>query len=289
MPEFACLRPEDIRNLDSFEFAPRLVVEGYLAGRHRSRDIGSSTEFRDFRPYVQGDDPTRVDWRVYGRTDRHYVRTFEMETNVNCTILLDSSASMGFGDKLTKLNYASFFAACIAYLVTRNQDQISLITFDESIRQVFPPGSTTRHLHDLLHALERNQPGSKTSLAETLRRAVALTPRRGTLILLSDFFDEPPVIFEALNPFVHRGFDIHLYHILDPYELKLPSRGLLRFDDLETGSRITAHSDELTGVWEKAMQQHVDALRALAVRRRMKYTVACTDRHVHNLFDGLVR
>ena len=156
---YTYLRPEDIRNLEGFEFAPKSVVEGYLAGRHRSHSVGMSTEFRDYRPYVPGDDLRLVDWQVYARTDRFYLRTHNLETDTACHILLDSSASMGFGASLTKLDYASFVSAAFSYLVVRNRDDVSLQIFDEDIRQFFPPGSTQRHLHHILTTLEKKPAG----------------------------------------------------------------------------------------------------------------------------------
>ncbi len=282
------LQPDDIRKLASFEFAPRALVEGYLAGRHRSRDRGSSIEFRDYRPYVPGDDLALVDWRVYARSDRHYIRTYEQETNMECHIFLDSSGSMEFGDGLTKLEYASFFAAALSYLVVRNNDRVSLQIFDQEIREFFPPGSTRSHLHNLLNALERNTPGNLTSLAAALRRSYPLLRRKGTLIVISDFFDDAAAIFAALNPYIHRGFRIHLFHILAPAELELADRGLVTFLDMETGRRITAHTDNLRDLYKGAVQDHVRHLRQLANRRSIDYTLASTETHYFQLFDRLI-
>lgn len=283
------LRAEDIRRLASYEFAPRALVEGYLAGRHRSRTRGPSTEFRDYRQYVPGDDLKSVDWRVYARTDRYFLRTYELETNMGCHILLDSSASMGFGRGLSKLEYASFFAAALSYLVTKSGDRVSLLLFDEKIRQFHPPGSTNRHLQNLMNTLERNEPGQPTSLATALTRAFPLMPRRGMLVILSDFFDDPGAILTALNPYVHRGFSIHLFHVLAPEELDLEDRGLVAFHDLETRQRVVAHTDHLRTKYREAMQAHIQNLRQLAVRRRIDYTVARTDTHYFALFDKLTR
>jgi len=286
---FKYLQPEDLRTLESYEFAPRAVVEGYLAGRHRSVSAGASTEFRDYRPYSPGDDPRLIDWRVLARTDRYYLRTHTQETNTGCHLFVDSSASMGFGGKTEKLAYASFFAAALAYLVVRGGDAVSLLTFDRQIRQYFPAGSTTAHLHNVLHALEKNRPGSQTSVAEALRKAAPLIRGRGTLVVLSDFFDEPGAVFTALNPYVHRGFDIHLFHVLAPEEIDLPDRGLLAFVDMETEGRVIAHTHLLRPAYRDAMQAHVEGLRELARRRRAEYTLARTDRHWFHLFDRLVK
>ena len=288
-PTFKYLRPEDIRKLRTFEFAPRALVEGFLAGRHRSTSRGASIEFRDYRQYVPGDDLALVDWRVFARTDRHYLRTYEQETHLDCHIFLDSSASMGFGKALTKLEYSSFFTAALTFLVLRHTDRVSLQLFDETIRQYFPPGGTTGHLHRLLHALEKNRPGGRTSVAAALKRSFPLLPRKGTLIVISDFFDDPAAIFQALSPYLHRGFRIHLFHILTPEEMELDAQGLLAFEDMETGRRVIAHAGGLRAAWRERLQAHVRALREMASRRQVDYMLARTDTHYFQLFERLAR
>ncbi len=283
------LKPEDIRKLSTFEFAPKALVEGYFAGRHRSQDRGSSVEFRDYRQYVQGDDRALIDWRCYARTDRHYIRTYEQETNMECHIFLDSSASMGFGKKISKLDFASFFAAALCYLVLRTNDRVSLQIFDKDIRKFFPPGSTSRHLQQVMTALERNVPGEETSLATALHRSFPLLKCKGTLIVLSDFFDDRGAIFDALSPYIHRGFRIHLFHILDPQEMTLSNKGLVRFEDMENASRIVAHTDDLQKAYSDAIARHITNLRALARRRNVDYVATSTDTHYFHLFDRLTR
>ncbi len=287
LSRFRYLRPEDIRKLASYEFAPRALVEGYLAGRHRAHARGSSTEFRDYRPYVAGDDRALIDWRVYGRTDRHYLRTFEQETNMECHVFLDSSASMGYGQPQTKLAYASFFAAALCYLVVHATDRVSLQLFDDQVRQFFPPASTSRHLQNLLVALERNTPGNRTSLAAALRRSFPLLKRRGALVVVSDFFDDPAEIFRALSPYLHRGFRVHLFHVLHPDEFDLPRQGLATFVDMETQQRVIAHVDSVRVRYREAMQQHIGTLRQLATRRQVDYAIARTDGSYYPLFDRL--
>lgn len=285
--QFKYLKPEHIRRLENFQFAPRMLVEGYLAGRRRALDRGSSIEFRDYRPYVDGDDPALIDWRVYARTDRRYLKTFEQETNLECHVFLDSSASMGFGKTVTKLEYASFFAAAVCYLVTRNKDRVSLLTFDDHLREFEPPASTHRHLSRLMHILENNRPGKPTSVAAALRAAHPLLKRKGALIVISDFLDDPAELFTALNPYLHRGFKVHLFHILAPEELDLEQRGLVTFVDMENGSRVVAHTERLRLAYRAAMDDLIANLRELSSRRRVDYTPARTDTHFFELFDRL--
>ena len=286
---FHYLKPEDMRRLGRFDFAPRALVEGYFAGRHKSVFRGGGTDFRDYRPYVPGDDPTLIDWRVQARTDKLYVRTYDQETTMECHLFLDSSASMGFGPTFSKLEYASFFTAALAYLVVRNQDRVSLQLFDDGIRSYFPPGSSTRHLHHLLQALESNRPGRRTSVAAALRKSHPLLKRRGTLVVISDFWDSPSALFEALNPYLHRRFKIHLFQVLAPEELDLPHKGLLMFRDLETRERLIAHTEELRAAYGGAIREHIAALRELAHRRGVAFHSVDTTTHYFTLFDSLVK
>lgn len=285
---FKYLKPEDIRKLATFEFAPRALAEGYLAGKHRSPMRGSSIEFRDYREYVPGDDPAMIDWRVFARTDRYYLRTYEQETNLECHVFLDSSASMDFGDSITKLEYASFFTAALSCLVVLNNDRVSLQMFDDRVREFFPPGSTRQHLHNLLHALEANTPGNRTSLANALRRSYPLLQHRGTLVIVSDFLDDPAEIFDALSPYLHRGFRIHLFQVLDPAEIELDSRGLVTFRDMENNRRVVAHTERIRDRYRDCMHQHISSLRELSARRGVDFMLARTDTHYFNLFDRLI-
>jgi uncharacterized protein (DUF58 family) len=287
--QYKYIRPEDIRRLRHYDFGVKALVEGYLSGKHRSKDRGASIEFKEFRQYAPGDDLALVDWRVYARTDRHYLKTFEQETNMECHLFLDCSASMGFQDEgaITKLEYASFFAACLTWLVISKGDRVSLQLFDEQIRQFFEPGSTRRHLHQILSALEQQKPGNNTSLADALHRAHPLIKRKGTLVVLSDFFDDPEAIFKALNPYLHRGFRVHLFHILDPAELKLPDRGLSRFIDMESDDRVVVHTQTIREAWQQEMRNHTQTLRRLAASRQVDYALTKTTDSWFTLFDRL--
>ena len=289
MSNFKYLKPEDINKLRNYEFGAKALVEGYLSGRHRSKQRGSSTEFHEYRQYTPGDDPAMVDWRVFARSDRHYLKTFEQETNMECTIFVDSSASMGYKEKakLTKLEYASFFAACLAWLVISKNDQVGLQIFDKGIRHHLPPASTKKHLHTILNLLENNTAGSETSLAESLKRAHPLIKNKGTIVILSDFFDNPKEIFQALNPYIHRGFRIHLFHILDPGEIKITDHGLTRFNDMESNESLTVHTTNIKQAWEQELGLHTQALRSLAASRKVDYTFSSTTESYFNLFDHL--
>lgn len=288
-PRFKYLKPEDIRKLAAYEFAPRNVVEGYLAGRHRSFQRGPSSEFRDYRQYVAGDDPASLDWKVFARTDRYFVRTFDQETDTACYIFLDSSSSMGFGTETTKLEYASCFTAALSYLVTKSGNQVALGIFDNGIRSFLPLGGTGTHLRNIMATLEDNHPENETSVAEAMRNALPMTRRKGSIVVISDFFDDPGEIFAALSRFLHRGFKVYLFHILAPEETLLAPNTLRRFVDMETGAKLIVHPDTIRKQYNNAINAHIARIRAAAVRRGVEYSMSRTDSHYFTLFDKLVK
>lgn len=287
--EHTYLRPEDILRLKNYEFGAKAMVEGYLSGRHRSKDRGASIEFHEYRQYSPGDDPSMVDWRVFARTDRHYLKTFEQETNMECHLFVDSSASMGFkhDGPMTKLEYASFFAACLSWLVIHKNDKVSLQLFDTTIKAYFESGSTSKHLHQLLDALENNSPGEKTSVAEALTKSFPLIKRKGTLVVVSDFFDNPSDLFKALNPYLHRGFRVHLFQVLDPAEENFPEMGLAKFVDMEDGGSLVLHTSSIRDRWKQEMAAHKKTMRELAASKRIDFMTVTTEQSYFELFDRL--
>lgn len=283
------LRPEDVRRLSNYRFAAKMMVEGWMSGRHRSRGRGASSNFLEYRQYSQGDDVRMVDWRVFARTDRHYMKTFEHETHLECHLFVDSSASMGFRDSgpMTKLEYASFFAACFAWLVVRGHDMVSLQLFDDHIRHFLPPGSSMKHLDQLLTRLEHNAPGGKTSVAAALERARGLLQRKGTLIIVSDFLDDPAAIFHALNPYLHRGFKVIMVQVLDPGEVSLDGQGAVRYRDMETGRKLVLNPSGVKDEYRRSFLRHRLALRDMAATRGVAFLSVTTKESYYGLFDEL--
>ncbi len=273
------LRPEDARQLRGLTFAPRVLVEGALSGKHRSLLRGASTEFHEFRPYSPGDPPALVDWRVFARTDRFYLRTFEQETHLECHLFVDASASMGFADTssgLTKYDWAAHFAAGLAYLVTLRQDRVSLTLFDERPAAFLPPGGTQAHLRQLLALLEKQPPAGRTALAAALERSLPLIKHRGTVIILSDFLDDTAAVFRALSGWLHRGFKIMCYQILTPEELDLPDQAYRRYVDMENGQRLAVHPDTVRAAYQRELAGHQQRLAQLATRRGIGCAQATT-------------
>ena len=236
------LDPEAVSRLENMELIARLVVEGFIAGLHRSPFHGFSVEFSEYRPYNPGEPVGRVDWKVFAKTDRYYVKLFEEETNLRGTLLLDGSRSMDFsgdpGNRITKFRYASMLAAGLAYLLIHQQDAVGLITFDEKIKRVLPARSVRRHLYDLLSELESNEPGGLTDVGATLHRAAEMIKRRGLIILLSDLLDDPANVLAGLKHFRHKGHEVIVFHVLDPLERDLDIRREVQLEDMETGEKL---------------------------------------------------
>jgi uncharacterized protein (DUF58 family) len=236
------LDPAVIARLGSMELKARTIVEGFLSGLHRSPYKGFSVEFAEYRQYLPGDDLSTLDWKVYARSDRHYVKKFEEETNLECHLLLDVSASMTYrgGAAMSKLEYGSVLAASLAYLMSRQRDAIGLIQFDQKIGARLPASARPGHLHALLLALDRVTPGARSNVGRPLHQLADALTKRSLVVLISDLFDDPDRIVSGLKHLRYRGTDVIVFQLLDPNELTFPFRGAARFTDLESAAAVTA-------------------------------------------------
>jgi uncharacterized protein (DUF58 family) len=234
--------PAVIARLGTMELKARTVVEGFLAGLHRSPYKGFSVEFAEYRQYLPGDDLSTLDWKVYARSDRHYVKKFEEDTNVECHLLIDTSASMGYrgAAPLSKIEYGSVLAGSLAFLMHRQRDATGLITFDDRITFRLPAGARAGHLHAVLLALERIEPGKRSDVARPLHQLAEALVKRSLIVLVSDLLDDPEPIIKGLRHLKFRGNDVVVFQVLDPNELTFPFRGPSRFRDLESADEITA-------------------------------------------------
>ncbi len=286
-----CLKPEDMARLANYRFAVQVMAEGWLSGRHRARGRGSSSDFLEYRAYSPGDDTRLVDWRVFARTDRLQLRSFEHETHLGCHLFVDCSASMAYKEQavLSKLEYASYFAACVAWLVVHGHDRVSLQLFDEGIRHYVPPGSSAAHLDECLHLLEHNRAGRKTDLPESLFRSQYLLERPGTLVIVSDFLCATDALQASLNPYLHRGCKIILVQVLDPGEQLLSDQGTARYVDMETGEKVTCNLGNVKQPYYWGMKAKQNALRAMASRRGMLYLPTLSNQSFYPLFDALAK
>lgn len=235
------LDPAVIARLGTIDLKARTIVEGFLTGLHRSPNKGFSVEFAEYRQYLPGDDLATLDWKVYARSDKHFVKKYEEETNLACHLLVDVSRSMGYASGgVTKLQYASFLIGAIAYLMHRQRDSFGLISFDERIRAMLPASARSGHLRTVLLALERLEMGGTTNVAKPLNDLALAVRKRGMIVLVSDLFDDPQRVLDGLKHFRYRGTDVIVFHILDPYELKFPFDQAARFRDPETEEEVLA-------------------------------------------------
>ncbi len=269
--ELRFLDPAVLARLGTLELKARTVVEGFLSGLHRSPFKGFSVEFAEYRQYMPGDDLSSIDWKVYARTDRYYVKKFEEETNLNCYLLLDVSASMGYGSHgVTKLEYASMLAGSLAFLMQRQRDAVGLTTFDDALLTMLPPSARPSHLRSLLVTLDRMVLGKRTDVSRPLHQLAEGIAKRGMVILISDLIDEPGHVIEGLRHFRFRGTDVVVFHVLDPSELTFPFTRASRFRDLEGG-------DELMAVPSVVREPYLVALNGTIDRYRRELGAAGID------------
>jgi len=239
--ELRFLDPAVIARLGTLELKARTVVEGFLSGLHRSPFKGFSVEFAEYRQYLPGDDLSSIDWKVYARSDRYYVKKFEEETNLDCHLLLDVSASMGYGSRgVTKMQYGSMLAASLAYLMNRQRDAVGLTAFDDKIVSTLRPGARAGHLRSLLVTLDRLALGNKTDVSKPLHLLADGIVRRGMVVVISDLLDEPERVVDGLRHFRFRGTDVIVFHLLDSDELTFPFERAARFRDMEMGDELMA-------------------------------------------------
>ena len=226
--------------LDSISMKAKMVVEGYIIGQHRSPYHGFSVEFAEHRSYESGDEVRHIDWKLYGKTNRLYVKRYEEETNLRAHLILDTSKSMAYtSGGVSKLEYGSYLLAALSYLMISQQDAAGVVLFDESIRSFVPPKSTPSHLNTLLNVLDVKSPGVDTKIEPVLHEMAERIKKRGLVIIISDLFDEPNNIMNGLKHFRHSKQEVILFHILDRNELEFDFNTRTKFIDMESGEEIT--------------------------------------------------
>jgi uncharacterized protein (DUF58 family) len=250
------LDPAVLASIGRLDLIARTIVEGFLTGLHKSPYHGLSQEFAEHRPYIAGDEIRRIDWRVYARTDRLYVKESEEETNAPVRLLLDMSASLLYAPRqVSKLDYARYLVASLAYLATRQGDRVGLVCFNEEVRALIPTRGGKRHLQTILLALENLEAGGLTSIAPTLLRQASQWKRRGLAILVSDLYEEPQEIVEAVSRVRRVGHDVLVFHLLDRAEKLLEQRGTYEFHDLETGETLLVDTDRVRRAYLEKMEK----------------------------------
>jgi uncharacterized protein (DUF58 family) len=235
------LDPAVVARLGTLELRARTVVEGFISGLHRSPFKGFSVEFAEYRQYIHGDDLSTIDWKVFARSDRYYVKKFEEETNLVCQLMIDVSGSMAYGSRgITKFEYAACLAASLGYLMNRQRDGVGLTAFDDRIVAALPASTRPGHLRHLLITLNRLVLGRRTNVSKPLHQLADSMNRRGMVVLISDLLDDPETVVRGLKHFQYRGSDVLVFHILDPDELEFPFDRTTRFEDLETSEEVMA-------------------------------------------------
>ena len=271
------LTPEAVSKLGNMNLIARLVVEGFMTGLHRSPYHGFSVEFAEHRQYMPGDDIRHVDWKVYGKTDRYYVKQFEEETNLKAYILLDASASMAYGSQgVSKFHYASWVAAALTYMMIKQRDAVGLVTFDQAIRHYLPPRSVNTYMNVILQQLQKTETGKKTNLAETFHELAERIQRRGLIIVLSDLLDDPEKVLSGLKHFRHKKHEVVVFQILDPLERTFQFRHNTTFLDLETGEKMATQPWHIRNDYQKLMAEFIDTYKTQCLANQIDYTLMDT-------------
>ena len=259
------LHPEVLAALSNLELVARAAVHGFLNGLHRSPFFGFSQEFAEYRMYAEGDDPRFIDWNVYARTERTYIKRYLGETNTRLVILLDASASMGYGSgAVTKLQYAKFLAATLAYLAAQQHDAVGLIVFDEEVREHRAPSSRAGKLNGVLHAIDRASPGTGTDLRVPFETFRQFERGRGLVVVISDFYCEPDAMLKGVQPLAYQGQDVVLFQLLDPEELEPELKESALMEDMETGESLEVSPIFMRSRYREKIQEHVQELKDCA-------------------------
>ena len=273
------LDPAVLESISSLDLLAKTVVDGFVAGLHRSPDFGFSQEFAEYRAYTPGDDLRHVDWNLYARTDRTYVKRYRGETNSQLTILLDASQSMEYtSGPPKKMDYARFIAAALFYLAIRHQrDAAGIIVFDDELREYIRPSTRQGQLARLFGALESAEPKARTDFGKPLRHFQQVLHRRGIVIVISDFYEDPEVVVRMIDPLRFGGNEVVLFHVLDPQEIEPSLKQSSLLLDVETGQTMEVVPEYVKTTYREKMATHIEALRSRTRAAGMEYRLLITD------------
>ncbi len=275
------LEPEMVARLSNMSLRARLVVEGYIIGQHKSPFHGFSVEFAEHRAYGPGDEIRHIDWKLYGKTDRFFVKQYEEETNLRSYILLDTSRSMEYkSNKISKLDYGNYLSAALAYLMINQQDGVGLTLFDNQIQTFIPPRSKPSHVNTILTHLDKTGSGKDTDVGIVLHEMAERIKKRGLIILISDLFDETENIINGLKHFRHNKQEIIVFHVMDRKELNFDFSNRTKFKDMETDEQITTEPWKIRKIYQKAIQSYQDELRLRCREQKIDYVPLFTDQNL---------
>ena len=289
-PSSGFIDTRTLMQIRSLELRARIVVQGFWNGIHASPYHGFSVEFSEYRQYVPGDDPRYVDWRVYARSDRYYIKKFEDETNLRCHLLVDQSRSMTFGsDDWTKAEYAHTLAATLAYFLFQQGDAVGLLSFDEGIRDYLPARNRPGHLRQLMLSLEKPAAGQSTSISKPLERIVELVNKRGLMVLISDLLAPVEELEEKLGRLTASGHDVAVFRILDPREIDFDFEDALLFHDVESEKDLFIEPAAAKRNYLKRFTEHGDAARAICQKLGVDYLPVITDEPLNQVLSNYLR
>ena len=278
MPSGHILSPDIISRLNNLSLKARFVVEGFIVGLHKSPYHGFSVEFSEHRAYGAGDEIRHVDWKLWGKTDRFFIKQFEEETNLKSYLLVDQSLSMTYKSKnMTKLEYAKILAASLGYLMLKQQDAVGLTLFDDRIRVNIPARSKRSHLNIILSQMQNIIAGPETTIAPVLHKTAEAIKKRGLIILISDLFDDPDKVLSGLQHFRYKGHEVIVFHVLDPQELTLDFTQRTRFRDMESGEEIVTDPWHIQSDYQKSMEQFCDYIKSNCRQKNIDYVQLSTD------------
>jgi len=272
------LDPKVLNKITRLDLKARHIVEGFMGGMHKSPYHGFSVEFAEHREYAPGDDLKHLDWKVFGRTDRLYIKEYELETNLRSHILLDTSESMDYGSKdVSKLELASHIAASMAYLILKQQDSVGMVCFDKEVKTFIPTSSSMGHLRPILGTLAGANAQNKTDLGTVLNTLAERVQRRGLIILISDLFDRPEVILKSLQHFSHKRHDVIVFHVLDEFELTFPFERMTLFEGLEEYPKLLIDPRSLRKAYLEEVNKFCEEMRRGCVKQMIDYVRISTD------------
>jgi uncharacterized protein (DUF58 family) len=281
------LDPQAISRAEALGLNARYIVEGYMAGEHKSPYRGFAVEFAQHREYTHGDDPRHLDWKVLGRTDRYYIKQYEQETNYVAHLLLDGSESMKYGSgKLTKLHYAKVLAACLAYLILHQRDAAALALFDTTVRDYAPRSDNLASIHHLMAKLAAFEPREQTQIGAVLHDMARQLRRKGIVIIISDLFDDEQTVLEGIQHLRFGGNEVIVFQIMDPYELEFPFNGLVEFDGLEQLPKILTRPAEIRKTYLAEVEAFRRRLREGCERNQCHYVMVNTAQPWHELLSA---
>ncbi len=275
------LHPDTIAHISRLDLRARQVVEGFISGMHRSPFFGHSVEFVQHRDYTPGDDIRHLDWKVWSKTDKYYVKQFEEETNLRSTIVLDVSNSMHYGrSALNKYEYACTIAACLGYMLLRQQDAVGLISFDADVRHVVPARSQQTHIDALCRAMHTSRPKDKTDIERILRRVAENAPARGMMVVVSDLLVDREPFFRGLEMLRHGRHDVLVFHVMDDDELTFPFAGTTRFEGMEDVSHLLCDPRALRDGYMEALEEYLTEVRRGCARQGIDYMLVHTGEYL---------